>query len=122
MITRAGGDRSRVPEPGRSARNDMGRFASMIGRIPITHVGPVVDCGRWPAKAAVGETVPITATVFREGHDAVAANAVVIAPDGTERAFNRMHKLPDIGTTDRWRTDALLDAEGVWTFRVEAWS
>src|SRR3954452_10176249 len=105
----------------RSALDDMGRFASMIGRIPITRVGPVVDCGRWPAKAAVGETVPITATVFREGHDAVAANAVVVAPDGRERPFNRMHRLPDVGTTDRWQTETRLDAEGVWTFRVEGW-
>jgi starch synthase (maltosyl-transferring) len=94
----------------------------MIGRIPITHVGPVVDCGRWPAKAAVGETVPITATVFREGHDTVAANAVLVDPDGSERPFNRMRKLPDIGRTDRWETEARLDAEGVWTFRIEAWS
>ena len=93
----------------------------MIGRIPITQVAPVVDCGRWPAKAAVGERVTISATVFREGHDAVAANAVVITPDGKERPFNRMHKLPDIGRTDGWETEASLDAEGTWTFRVEAW-
>jgi starch synthase (maltosyl-transferring) len=93
----------------------------MIGRIPITNVSPVVDCGRWPAKAAVGETVPVTATVFREGHDMVAADVVVIAPDGTRQPFNRMHKLPDIGTTDRWQTAFRVDAEGMWTFRVEAW-
>ena len=31
-----------------------------IGRIPITDVGPVVSCGRWPARAVVGETVTIT--------------------------------------------------------------
>ncbi|HET6817916.1 MAG TPA: alpha-1,4-glucan--maltose-1-phosphate maltosyltransferase [Mycobacteriales bacterium] len=92
----------------------------MIGRIPISQVGPVVECGRWPAKAAVGERVTIAATVFREGHDAVAANAVLVAPDGKERAFNRMH--PVGSGTDRWQTEALLDAEGDWTFRVEAWS
>ena len=93
----------------------------MIGRIPITNVRPVVDCGRWPAKAAVGETVPVTATVFREGHDMVAADVVVIAPDGSRQPFNRMHKLPDIGTTDRWETSLRVDREGMWTFRVEAW-
>jgi starch synthase (maltosyl-transferring) len=91
----------------------------MIGRIPITHVGPVVDCGRWPAKAAVGEQVTVTATVFREGHDAVAANAVLTGPNGKDRPFNRM-RLVGQGT-DRWQTEAPVDVEGEWTFRVEAW-
>src|SRR3954454_23256725 len=94
---------------------------SMIGRIPITDVRPVVDCARWPAKAAVGETVPVAATVFREGHDLVAADVVVTRPDGTRLPFNRMRKLPDIGTTDRWEAEFDVDAEGMWSFRVEAW-
>ena len=94
----------------------------MIGRIPVTDIRPVVECGRWPAKAAVGEVVPVTATVFREGHDAVAADVVVTAPDGTKQPFNRMRKLPDVGATDRWTTDVRVDREGMWTFAVEAWS
>src|SRR3954451_22988315 len=98
----------------------MGRFAVMIGRIPISNVAPVVDCGRWPAKAAVGEDVTISATVFREGHDAVAANAVLVSPGGREQPFNRMRALG--GGTDDWQTHALVDAEGEWTFRIEAWS
>jgi starch synthase (maltosyl-transferring) len=48
----------------------------------VLAVGPVVDCGRFRAKAVVGEPVPVTATVFREGHDAVAATAVLLGPDG----------------------------------------
>ncbi|MDQ1704453.1 MAG: hypothetical protein QOF18_819 [Frankiaceae bacterium] len=94
----------------------------MIGRIPITDVRPAVECGRWPAKAAVGETLPVTATVFREGHDAVAANVVLVDPDGKERPFNRMRKLPDEGSTDRWATEIGVDREGGWRFHVEAWS
>src|SRR3954470_10778741 len=57
---------------------------SAVGRIPVLAVGPVVDGGRFSAKAVVGEPVPIAATVFREGHDAVAATAVLIGPDGLE--------------------------------------
>src|SRR3954454_18648107 len=96
----------------------MGRFAVMIGRIPISNVAPVVECGRWPAKAAVGEHITISATVFREGHDAVAANAVLVSPDGREQPFNRMRALG--GGTDDWRTQALVDTEGEWTFRIGA--
>ena len=45
----------------------------MIGRIPILDVQPAEGCGRWPAKAVVGETFTVSATVFREGHDKLGA-------------------------------------------------
>ncbi|MFD6325166.1 maltotransferase domain-containing protein, partial [Streptomyces sp. NPDC058442] len=48
-----------------------------IGRIPVRDVRPAVECGRRPAKAVVGETFEVTATVFREGHEAVAAHVVL---------------------------------------------
>ena len=49
----------------------------MAGRIEIDDVAPVVSDGRFPAKAVVGEIVPVRATVWREGHDAVSATLVV---------------------------------------------
>ncbi|HEY0215410.1 MAG TPA: maltotransferase domain-containing protein, partial [Cellulomonas sp.] len=61
-----------------------------MGRIPVVDVSPVVEAGRWPAKAVVGEAVPVRATVFREGHDAVAATAVLVGPDGRDRAHGLM--------------------------------
>ncbi|TDE20856.1 maltotransferase domain-containing protein, partial [Actinomadura sp. 6K520] len=48
-----------------------------LGRIPILDVAPVVGCGRWPAKAVVGETVEVSATVFREGHEMLGAAVVL---------------------------------------------
>ena len=54
----------------------------MTGRIPILDVTPSEGCGRWPAKAVVGETFTVSATVFREGHDAVSANVVLREPRG----------------------------------------
>src|ERR687890_1796460 len=96
--------------------------AGMTGRadlrLGITDVAPVVSCGAFSARAVVGEHLPITATVFREGHDAVAANVVVTAPDGTTRAFNRMERYGD--QPDRWLTTVVPDTEGRWTFRIEA--
>ena len=49
----------------------------MAGRIGIDDVAPVVSGGRYPAKAVVGGIGPVRATVWREGHDAVAATLVV---------------------------------------------
>ena len=48
----------------------------MTGRLGIDDVTPAVGDGRHPSKAVVGEVVPIEAAVWREGHDAVAANIV----------------------------------------------
>src|ERR1700734_3312527 len=47
------------------------------GRVEIDDVAPVVSCGAYPAKAVVGEVVPVRAAVWREGHDEVAATLVV---------------------------------------------
>ncbi|WP_306318891.1 MULTISPECIES: alpha-1,4-glucan--maltose-1-phosphate maltosyltransferase [unclassified Streptomyces] len=90
-----------------------------MGRIPIRDVRPVVEHGRLPAKAVVGETFRVTATVFREGHDAVAANVVLRGPDGEPGPWTPMREL-DPGT-DRWGAEVTPDAPGRWTFRVEAW-
>ncbi|MFI6815378.1 alpha-1,4-glucan--maltose-1-phosphate maltosyltransferase [Nonomuraea sp. NPDC050328] len=92
----------------------------MIGRIPISDIQPVVDCGRWPAKAVAGETFDISATVFREGHDAVAAGVVLIAPGGEQLRLKPMRELAP--GTDRWGVTVSLPEEGDWQFRVEAWS
>ena len=94
--------------------------APVVGRIPVLGVTPVVDGGRWPAKAVVGEPVPVEASVFREGHDAVAATAVLVDPDGAEAARVRM--VPLAPGTDRWGATVVPDRQGTWTFRVEGWS
>jgi starch synthase (maltosyl-transferring) len=89
-----------------------------VGRIVITDVGPVVSCGAYPAKAVRGEQVEVSATVFREGHDAVAADLVVCRPDGTALPFLRMTP----GWNDRWEASFTPDCEGEWAFHVAGWS
>ncbi|MEU6059855.1 alpha-1,4-glucan--maltose-1-phosphate maltosyltransferase [Streptomyces sp. NPDC047097] len=91
-----------------------------IGRIPVFDVSPLVDCGRRPAKAVTGETFQITATVFREGHDEVAANVVLTDPSGRTGPFTPMRELAP--GTDRWGAEVTPDGEGRWTYAVEAWS
>src|SRR5919199_6395512 len=94
--------------------------ARAAGGIPILAVAPVVDGARFRAKAVVGEPVPIAATVFREGHDAVAATAVLVDPDGVDHTRARMHLLAP--GTDRYGAVVVPDREGSWSFRVEGWS
>ncbi|MFE1286182.1 maltotransferase domain-containing protein, partial [Streptomyces sp. NPDC058751] len=94
--------------------------ATAVGRIPVLDVRPVVQQGRRPAKAVVGEEFEVSATVFREGHDAVAANVVLRGPDGRPGPWTPMRELAP--GTDRWGARVSAGAEGRWTYTVEAWS
>ena len=96
------------------------RFGSLFDRIPVHKVSPVIEGGAYPAKAAVGESIPIRATVFREGHDAVNASVVLTDPAGNERR-EPMRPTTPLGF-DWWTASVVLDTEGTWTFRVEGWS
>jgi len=91
----------------------------MAGRIGLNSVHPVIAHGELPSRAVVGEPIGIEATVFREGHDAVAASVLWRSPAGTDAPFNRMRPLG--GGTDRWRTEVIPDTTGTWSYVVEAW-
>ncbi|MGA5526459.1 alpha-1,4-glucan--maltose-1-phosphate maltosyltransferase [Streptomyces pseudogriseolus] len=90
-----------------------------VGRIPVLDVRPLVRQGRRPAKAVVGESFEVTATVFREGHDAVAANVVLKDPEGRPGPFTPMRELAP--GTDRWGATVTPTTTGLWTYTVEAW-
>ncbi|MET7481308.1 maltotransferase domain-containing protein, partial [Streptomyces sp. NPDC005648] len=92
---------------------------SGIGRIPVLDVEPAVQRGRRPAKAVTGESFEISATVFREGHDAVAANVVLTDPEGNPGPWTPMRELAP--GSDRWGATVTAGAPGHWTFTVEAW-
>ena len=95
-------------------------LAGGIGRIPVIDVSPVIEGGAYPAKSAVGELLPVRATVFREGHDSVNASVILTSPDGVSTRTD-MTALEPRGL-DPWEAWVRPDAEGGWTFRVEGWS
>jgi starch synthase (maltosyl-transferring) len=83
-------------------------------------VSPVVEGGRYPAKATVGEAFPVSALVFREGHDALNADVVMTGPDGVRRPWVRMTEDPR--EPDLWHAEVTPDEPGAWAFAVEGWS
>ena len=119
----------------------------MAGRIGIDDVAPVVSAGRYPAKAVVGEVVPVKATVWREGHDAVSATLVVryhgthypqitegpaqsppapavpieaiVAP--TTKVKPQAIPMSPGRTPDVFHGVFSPDRVGLWTFRVDGW-
>lgn len=91
-----------------------------IGRIPVLDIWPMVSGGIRPVKAVTGERIKIYATVFREGHDSVAADVVLVDPNGEQYSRTRM-KLIGEGT-DRYVAAIQPSKEGNWSYRIEAWS
>ena len=120
----------------------------MAGRIGIDDVAPVVSGGRFPAKAVVGEIVPVRATVWREGHEAVSATLVVRYhgtayprlsedPPGRVKAADpvpieevvtpaprikpQLLRMSMGRTPDAFHGTFSPDSVGLWTFRVDGW-
>lgn len=93
--------------------------AELSGRFPITEVTPSVLGGRRPAAAAVGEAVEIRCVSFREGHDALGVEAVLLRPDGSEHTRVRMESCND--GLDTWQAKVRPDAMGLWSFEIRAW-
>ena len=64
----------------------------------ISNLSPVVQCGRYPTKRVVGESVVVEADIFKDGHD------IIVAVAGWRKAGKRkwheipMHQLE----SDRW--------------------
>jgi starch synthase (maltosyl-transferring) len=83
-------------------------------------VSPVVEGGRYPVKAAIGEPFSVSATIFREGHDELNADVVAVGPDGRRRPPVRMSK--DATEPDIWHAVFTPDTVGPWTFVIESWS
>lgn len=92
----------------------------MAGRFMIDDISPVISCGRFPAKAVVGEQVPVGARAFAEGLTALGCNVVWRGPDGAARPFTRMR--PGDPGTDTWQAEIRPDAVGEWTFAIEAFA
>ena len=103
---------------GRTAASDV-RRSTLTGRIPVSAVEPVIEEGRFPAKAVVGEDIPVRATVYREGHDAVRATVRLLGPDGEE--VQRVHMRPGRPGLDEFVATLRPAEVGVHRFTVEGW-
>ncbi|MEU3525819.1 alpha-1,4-glucan--maltose-1-phosphate maltosyltransferase [Streptomyces sp. NPDC038707] len=97
-----------------------GARVPLLDRIPIRDVRPQVRGGAVPVKAVEGETLTISATVFREGSGEIGANVVLRDPRGRIGAWTPMTLVdPD---ADRWEATVVAGAPGRWTYGVEAWA
>lgn len=95
----------------------------MTGRLGIDDVRPQL-LDKNPAKAVVGEIVPVSALAWREGHDAISATLNVQGPETSSVAAEPiqipMRQTPE--NQDQVNAFFVPDVPGDWTFRIDAWS
>ena len=84
--------------------------------VVIERVEPAIDCGRYPVKREVGDVLTVSADIFREGHDKLAA--VVKYRTWDESAWHEipMHHVDN----DRWSGTFELTENTRYVYTVEA--
>ena len=105
-------------DPGFGAEGGLTPPATMSGRFPVTDVYPTVESGRRPAKATLGQIVPIRLRAFREGHDSLGVHALIDSPSGRRQrvVLTALNAGLSSWGTDAWRPDETGD----WTFTIES--
>jgi starch synthase (maltosyl-transferring) len=86
-------------------------------RIQIQEVAPQVNCGRYPIKRTVGDTVEVTARIFRDGHETLGAAVRHKGPDASRWSESPLEPLGN----DVWAGSFEVDRPGLWSLRIEAW-
>ena len=86
-------------------------------RVVIENIDPQVDCGEFPIKRVVGDTVTVEADVFADGHDAV-ASALQFRLDG-EEDWSQIAMQPMVN--DRWAAEFRVEQLGTYRYTVVGW-
>ncbi len=84
----------------------------------IENIQPLIDGGRYPIKRTVDEDLVVTADVFKDGHDVVAALLKwrqIGEPDWHETAMSHLGN-------DRWSGACTFYENTSYEFTVEAWT
>jgi starch synthase (maltosyl-transferring) len=92
-------------------------------RIQIEDPQPLIDCGRHPAKAVVGDVYEVSARIFRDGADVLRA-LVKARPAGRDARWHEapMHRIDAHVAGDRWAGAFPIHTEGPWEWTIESWT
>jgi starch synthase (maltosyl-transferring) len=86
-------------------------------RLAIEAIQPVVEGGRFASKCLCGRPVPVSAVIFGDGHEQLAADLLWRAND--EATWQRA-PMQALGN-DRWSATLCIDQQGRGEFAIEAW-
>src|SRR3954462_8430325 len=91
-------------------------------RIRIAKPAPVLDNGRYAVKRTVGDTVAVSADIFRDGHEKLPAVGKYRAPGGTRWLESELHTVDAHINGVRWAGAFTVETPGRWEFAFEAWT
>ena len=90
-------------------------------RIRIQLPSPTIEEGRWPVKRTVGDTVAVSADVFRDGHEVLRA-VVRYRPQGARRWSEApLHAVDAHHNGVRWAGEFSVDMPGRTQWTIQAW-
>jgi starch synthase (maltosyl-transferring) len=91
-------------------------------RIVIQYPSPAIDDGRFAVKRCVGDTVTVSADVFRDGHEIIRAVVRYRGPRDSRWREAELARIDAHLEGVRWATAIELDRQGRWQYTIEAWT
>jgi starch synthase (maltosyl-transferring) len=100
-----------------SSKKTFEKPSAARGRVVIEDISPQVDGGRYAACRILGDDVTVTAAIFADGHDHLAAQ--LLFRPRSERKWRVSPMMPL--TNDLWTASFKADQLGAWLFTVQGW-
>ena len=94
---------------------------SLTRRVVIEHIAPEIDAGRFPIKRTTGETVDVTADIFADGHDVVAAVLRDRPATTATQPWNETPMTIVAPGTDRWTARFDVNEIGWHEYQIVGW-
>src|SRR5580704_2516180 len=86
-------------------------------RVVIEGVRPEIDCGAFPVKRIVGESLVVEADIFTDGHDLVSGE--ILYRRAQEGDWRRAPM--KFAGNDHWRGEFPVAEPGSYQYTVEGW-
>ena len=86
-------------------------------RVVIESIGPQVDSGRYPVRRICGDHLSVSAAIFADGKDEIAAR--VLYRHASEKRW-RFAPMQATGN-DLWSGAFVVDKVGAWNFTIQGW-
>jgi starch synthase (maltosyl-transferring) len=105
-----------APSIAREAQAALPESSAPPSSILIQDISPQVDCGRYPVKREAGDVLTVSADIFKDGTDKIAAR-LELTRQGTDKIDSIDMVLVD---NDRWTAQIPLVEPGRYRYRIVA--
>ena len=86
-------------------------------RVVIENVKPLLDCGRFPIKRTVGESVRVEADIFVDGHESIACALLYRREPASHWEEVPMRPL----SNDKWQGTFVVTHVGRYLYTLQGW-